>query len=131
MSLIGADRKWPTTLKPTAIDPERTSRQSKLLERVCEGVGHAREFRVSLALRRVQFNGMRRSRWLLALLLASQGFQKFFDQEGLIRTENLRRNRVDRLRSGVAVITAAGTFRPRAARRCLIVSNHPGSHVGL
>jgi len=50
-----------------------------------------------------QFNGMRRSRWLLALLLASQGFQKFFGQEGLDQDrDTLRRNRVHRLRSGVA-----------------------------
>src|SRR3981189_3038769 len=50
-----------------------------------------------------QFNGMRRSRWLLGLLLASQGFQKFFGQEGLDQErDTLRRDRVHRLRSGVA-----------------------------
>ncbi len=77
---------------------------------LCESVRYLsradtrREFRVIIgaAVAR-QFNGMRRSRRLLALLLASQGFQKFFGQEGLDQDrDTLRRNRVHRLQSGVA-----------------------------
>jgi hypothetical protein len=73
--------------------------------RYLSGVGHAARIAGnSLALGVTwQFNGTRRSRWLLALLLASQGFQKFFGQEGLDQDrDTLRRNRVHRLRSDVA-----------------------------